>query len=128
MIKKYLLIIVLSIFFIGCASKTPIKTSSATIIFKTPAMKFYDKGFINKYENFIEVNILNLGKSVLYLKIYKDEICQNSFRCISSKEFNANYLNVNYNNDFLYNLFSKKYIYFKDKQNGVFIKVKHDKI
>ena len=114
--------------FIGCASKVPIKIASATILFKTPTMKFYDKGFINRYDNYIELNILNLGKSVLYLKIYKDEICQSAFKCIPSKEFNLNYLNENYKDDFLYELFSKENIYFKDRENSVFIKVKHDKI
>jgi len=128
MLKKYFIIYIFSIVFIGCATKVPIKTSSATIIFKTPAIKFYDKGFINRYDDYIELNILNLGKSILNLKIYQNEVCQSTFKCMSSKEFNANYINQDYKDDFLYKLFLQKNIYFKDKQNGVFIKVKYDKI
>jgi len=125
MYKKYL-ILIFAFIFVSCASKVPVKTSSATVVFKTPSMKFYDKGFINKYDDFIELNILNLGKSVLYLKIYKDEVCQSAFKCMSSKEFNSNYLNASYEDDFLYRLFSNKIVYHKDKINNILIKVRYD--
>ena len=124
---KYLTFYLFTIFlFLGCASKQPIKTSSATILFKTPLIKFYDKGFIQKYDNYINLNILNAGVSVLNLKIYKDEICQATFECITSAEFNKKYLDSLYKDDFLYKLFSNKKIYFKDKKNKIFIKVKWD--
>ncbi len=117
--------ILLSLFFFtACATKQPKITSSHTIIIKTPKMKFYDKGFISKYEDFIHLEIFQVGNVVLDLKIYKDKICQSTLECISSKEFNRKYLHNSYKDDFLYNLFSQKKINFKDKINNILIKVK----
>ena len=110
----------------GCAIKKPIKTKSATILFKTPKLKFYDKGFLKQYDDYIYLNILNAGNSVFELKIYKDEICQSRFKCMDSSKFNSEFLSSSYPDDFLYKLFSKSRVYFKDKQNKVFIKVLSD--
>ena len=87
-------------------------------------MKFYDKGFITKYEDNIHLQIFNAGQMVLNLNIYKDEVCQGTLQCMSSKEFNTQYFHPSYNDDFLYNLFSQNKIYFKDKENKILIKVK----
>ena len=99
-------------------------------------MKFYDKGFITKYDDNIHLQIFNAGQMVLNLKIYKDEVCQGTFECISSKEFNSKYFHTSYKDDFLYNLLSNvengdfknniprnNKIYFKDKKNKILIKV-----
>lgn len=122
-LKKIVYVIIIS-FFTACATKQPIRTSSHTILFKTPQMKFYDKGFITKYDNHIHLQIFQVGNLVLDLKIYEDTICQSTLKCISSKEFNKKYLHNSYKDDFLYNLFSKEKIYFKDKINNILIKVK----
>jgi len=124
--KKFILFIVLIFILSSCASKNPKIFKSATIIFKTKNMKFYDKGFINKYENFINLQIYNIGTLVLYLNIYKNSICKSTFKCMSSKQFNKEFLNSNYKDDFMYSLFSQNKIYFKDKKNNIFIKVKYD--
>ena len=87
-------------------------------------MKFYDKGFITKYDDNIHLQIFNAGQLVLNLKIYKDKVCKGTLQCMESKEFNKQYLNISYKDDFLYNLFSKNKIYFKDKKNKILIKVK----
>jgi len=109
---------------IGCSNKQPIKSISSTIIIKTPIMKFYDKGFIYYYDDFIHLQLLNIGTIVLNLEIYKDKICKSTFECLNSSEFNQKYLNKAYKNDFLYTLFQNKNIYFKDKINKILIKVK----
>jgi len=123
-LKKIVFIIMAIFLFIGCATKQPFKISTNTIIFKTPRLKFYDKGFISKYDDHIHLQIFQVGNVVLDLKIYKDTICQSALKCISSKNFNKKYLNNSYKDDFLYNLFSQKKIYFKDKINNILIKVK----
>ena len=86
-------------------------------------MKFYDKGFITKYDDYVHLEIFNIGQLVLNLKIYQDTVCQSTFKCMSSKEFNKIYLNSSYPNNFLHKLFSKDKIYFKDRKNGILIKV-----
>lgn len=86
-------------------------------------MKFYDKGFVTKYEDHIVLQVFNAGNLVLSLNIYKDQICTSTFECLDSLEFNKQYLNENYEKEFLYNLFSKEKIYFKNKSDGILIKV-----
>jgi hypothetical protein len=87
-------------------------------------MKYYDRGFIFYYENHVKLQLLNIGKVVLNLDIYQNKICKGTFECLSSQDFNKKYLHDSYNNDFLYDLFRKKKINFKDKKNNILIKVK----
>jgi len=87
-------------------------------------MKFYDQGFITKYDDHIVLQIFNVGQIILNLKVYKDEVCKGTLQCMSSKEFNKIYFSKSYNDDFLYNLLSKNKIYYKDKKNNILIKVK----
>ena len=112
--------------FIGCSIKQPTISQSATVIFKTPTMKFYDKGFVTQYKNYIHLQIFSLGNIVLNLEVYKDKICSSTFQCISSKEFNAKYLSHTYKDKFMFELFKKNKIYFKDKKNHILIKVRKD--
>jgi hypothetical protein len=112
----------------SCSYKQANIAKSATIIFKTPKIKFYDKGFINKFDEYINLQIYNAGTIVLNINIYKDKICKSTFTCMSSKKFNKKFLNNTYDDDFLYGLFSKKNIRFKDKNNFILIKVKYDRI
>lgn len=124
---KYTFIIIFSFFFIvGCATKQPIQNKSATILIKTPNMKFYDKGFITKYHNHIHLTIFNLGKVVLDLKVYENQICQGLFECISTQEFNKKYLHKDYEKKFLYEVLQQNNIYFKDKKNKILIKATFD--
>lgn len=124
LIKKISFSFLIALVFISCAIKQPIVTSSHTILIKTPQLKFYDKGFISKYDDYIHLQIFQVGNIVLDLKIYKDTVCQSTLECISSKEFNKKYLHNSYKDDFLYNIFSQKKIYFKDTINNILIKVK----
>jgi hypothetical protein len=121
---KLISIIIFTILLIGCSYKQPLYTSSAIIIFKTPQIKFYDKGFITKYTNHIHLQIFQVGNLVLDLKIYKNTICQSTLKCMSSKEFNKKYLHKSYEDDFLYRTFSKENISYKDTINKILIKVK----
>ena len=123
---KNVILFIFFIFFVGCSQKQPKLVQSATIIFKTPVMKFYDKGFVTHYDDYIHLQILNLGKVVLDLEIYEDEICQGSLQCLSGKDFNAKYLNKNYKDNFMMNLFKKDKVHFKDKENNIIIKVRKD--
>jgi hypothetical protein len=119
-------ILFLNIFFIGCTYKQPILSQSATIVFITPILKIYDKGFITYYDNYIHLQVFNISRVVLNLKIYKDKICQNDFKCLSSKKFNEKYLIKDYKDNFIYNLFKNDIVYFKDKKNKILIKIKKD--
>ena len=121
---KTLFLVILLFFITGCVSKQPNKSTSSTILIKTPVLKYHDKGFINYFDDYIHLQLLNIGTVVLDLTIYKTKVCESTFKCISSNRFNQKYLHPSYDEDFLYTLFTSKRIYFKDKKNNVFIKVK----
>ncbi len=110
----------------GCAVKQPIISQSVTIIFKTPHMKFYDKGFIAKYDDYIHMQIFSVGVVILDLKVYANKICKDTLRCLDNDEFNKQYISSEYEKDFLYQLLSKDKINFRDKENKILIKIKKD--
>ena len=116
----------LLILFTGCIHKQPVFEKSATILIKTPTMKFYDKGFVTHYQDHTHLQIYNAGQSVLELKIYKDKICKDTFACQSLKAFNADFLDESYEEDFLPQLFGQKEIDFYDAQHRIKIRVAYD--
>ena len=127
--QKVFLLLLPFVFFLGCSSKQqPIATKSATIIFKTPSVKFYDKGFVEKYDEKVHLSIFNIGIPVFSLDIYENKICQGAFSCLDGAEFNKQILSPEYKKDFLYNLFKSENINFKDLENGIFIKVLYDEL
>ncbi|RXI30487.1 hypothetical protein CP964_11960 [Arcobacter defluvii] len=91
-------------------------------------MKFYDKGFIFKYKEYTQVQIFNAGTAILDMKIYDDKICRSTFKCQDLKTFNKENLSSTYADNFLKELFERneKEVFFKDKENGVFIKIIRD--
>lgn len=121
---------ILSLFlFTACVETSqPQLTSSATILIKTPQMKFYDKGFIFKYKEYTQVQIFNAGTAILDMKIYDDRVCRSTFKCQDLKTFNKENLASSYPDNFLKELFERnqKEVSFKDKENGVFIKIIRD--
>jgi len=124
-IFKYILVLfILS----GCALKQPSLSQSATILLKTPSMKFYDKGFITQYDNYTQVQIFSAGTLVLNLEIYEDRICKSTFKCQSLKAFNAQNLDSSYEDNFIKKLFDKtsKRTVFRDKKNKILIKITRD--
>lgn len=128
MIKIFTGLIFTVLFLTSCSQKQIINSTSATILIKTPTMKFYDKGFISKFEDYIQVQIYSAGKTVLDLKVYDEKVCKSTFECESSKEFNKKYLHSSYKEDFLKTIFDdkKKETVFRDKEHNILIKIKKD--
>lgn len=114
--------------FTACSFHNPVISNSATILIKTPKMKFYDKGFISKYEDYTQVQIFSAGTVVLNLKIYDNQICRDTFECQSLKAFNRQNLDKSYDDMFLKELFDKneKEVIYRDKQKGILIKILRD--
>lgn len=116
--------------FTGCFNTTQpqLNSSSATILIKTPQMKFYDKGFIYKYKEFTQVQIFSAGTAVLDMKIYDDRVCRTTFKCQDLKTFNKENLSSSYPNNFLKELFEKeqKEVIHRDKENDILIKIIRD--
>ena len=125
---KNICLIFMIIFFSGCALKKPILSQSATIMIKTPTMKFYDKGFISNYADHTKVQIYSAGQIVLDLMLYENQVCQSTFECMTSKEFNKEYLHPSYKENFLKNIFeqNEKNSIHADRDNRILIKIKKD--
>ena len=121
-VLKFILIIFI---LTSCAVKEPMISKSATILIKTPTMRFYDKGFINKYASYTQVQIFQVGNLVLDLKVYEDRICQSTFKCLSNKDFNKEFLHSSYEDSFFKNLIDKNEnnIIHRDKKNNILIKI-----
>lgn len=128
MFKIFISLLFVIVFFSSCATKEVINSSSATILIKTPTMKFYDKGFISKYENYTQVQIYSAGKTVLDLKLYENKVCKSTFECEDSITFNKKYLHTSYKKNFLKSIFDedKKESIFRDTKNKILIKIKRD--
>ena len=114
--------------FAGCFNTKPTLSSSATILIKTPHMKFYDKGFIYNYDNYTQVQIFSAGTVVLDMKIYEDRVCKSTFKCQDLKTFNKENLSSSYDDNFIKELFERnqKEVVFRDKENKILIKIKRD--
>lgn len=91
-------------------------------------MKFYDRGFIYKYDNYTQVQIFSAGTAILDMKIYEDRVCSSTFKCQDFKTFNKQNLHSSYKNSFIKDLFEKneKEIIHRDKEHGILIKIKRD--
>ncbi len=126
-LENSILFLLLIFIFVGCSIKQPVVSKPAIILFKTKNMNFYDQGFINYYEDNIILQIFKVGHPVLELKVSPGMVCRSTFECMSGKAFNARFLHKSYAGDFLYRLLKKKTIYYKDKKNKIFIKVKYVK-
>jgi len=124
--KKNIIIIYIFTILVGCSYKQPVLSQSATIIFKTPLIKFYDKSFITHYTDHIHLQIFNASSIALDLKIYKNKICKDFLQCVKAHDFNIKYLNKNYDDDFMFKLFKKDTVYFKDKKNNILIEIRKD--
>lgn len=113
---------------VGCFNPQPKISSSATILIKTPTMKFYDKGFIYNFADYTQVQVFTAGNVVLDMKIYEDRICTSTFKCQDLKTFNSQNLDKSYDDNFIKSLFSKnqKEIIHRDKENRILIKIKKD--
>ena len=120
--KKILVLFFIALLLVGCSPKQ-LSSSSATVLFKANGLKFYDKGFITKYTDKVNLTIFSFGKIVLSLDVYEDRVCESTFKCLHAKEFNTKYLSSEYRDDFLYKLLLQDSINFKDKNNGIRIKL-----
>lgn len=91
-------------------------------------MKFYDKGFIFKYNDYTQVQVFSAGTAILDMKIYDDKVCRSTFKCQDLKTFNKENLSATYPDNFLKELFERndKEIVHSDKENGIMIRIKKD--
>lgn len=140
----------------GCGARPFVQVDAATVILKTPKLKFADAGYIRSNEELIALELFSAGHPVAKFEI-ENLVCVDGEGCLSKSSFNEEYLSGKYPDTLLENLLrgkpiykglnlldnghgfeqkivnedvdikyrvSKGQIYFKDRVNGVLIKIR----
>jgi len=79
----------------GCGVKPFVKTDTATIILKTPKIKFADMGYIRSNNNLVALELFSAGQAVGRFEI-ENLVCVEGEGCMRKSSFNEEYLNVHY--------------------------------
>ena len=99
-------VLLLPLFFLsGCAQTELQREHSAMIIWKSPAFRYADMGFVSDSGSRLQVEIYGSGTALMRLKIDADSICMSRFSCMSKERFNREFLSASYPDDTLENIF-----------------------
>ncbi len=146
------------LFLSGCGAKPFVTNHAATIILKTPKIRFADTGYIRTNDDLVALELFSAGHPAGKFEIEK-MVCVEGEGCMRKSSFNEEYLNAHYpdtlmedvlrgeaiydglnlvenahgfeqrisdeNVDIKYRVTAGQ-IYFKDRRNGVLIKIKKD--
>ena len=104
------------LFLSGCGARPFVKTDAATIILKTPKLKFADTGYVRSNEDLVVLELFSAGQAVGKFEI-ENMVCVEGEGCMRKSSFNAEYLNANYPDTLMENILRSKPIY--DGQNTV---------
>ena len=111
--KSNIFLIIITLFFIGCA-KPQITSHSAVVILKTKGFRVYDTAFVKQADKDISIEVYKAG--VLSFTLFVGNmICINK-ECMDEEEFSAKFLNPYYPKKFLRDLFNKKILNFKNSK------------
>ena len=140
----------------GCGARPFVNSHAATIILKTPKIKFADQGYVRSNQDVVALELFSAGHPVGKFEI-EGMVCVEGEGCLRKSSFNEEYLNVHYPDTLMENVLrgapiydgvnlvknehgfeqhildefveikyrvSERQIYFKDRENGVLIKIK----
>jgi len=111
--KSNIFLIIITLFFIGCA-KPQITSHSAVVILKTKGFRVYDTAFVKKTDQDINIEVYKAGVLSFTLFI-GNMICINK-ECMDEEEFSVRFLNKYYPKKFLKTLFNKKTLKLKNSK------------
>ena len=106
---KYLLLIVVTLFFSACSIKNYEHTQTKIIIIKLPKIKFADIGYIRNSDKAVELELFFAGQVVE--KIAVNHLICTSSGCMSKGGFNKDYLNAAYPDEIMQNILLGNEIY-----------------
>jgi len=109
--KRTVSLLIVSFLFAACVPKEYVKQNAALIMFKTPAFKYADMGFIYENEDETKVDIYSSGQALMTLNITKSSVCMSLFECMSKISFNKEVLNSMYPENIVENIFRGKQIF-----------------
>jgi hypothetical protein len=97
--------------FSACSSKEYRTQNAAFIVFKTPAFKYADMGFIYENDEGLKTEIYGSGQALMSLELTKRSVCLSLLECMDRKAFNAKILSAYYPEDTLENIFRGRAIF-----------------
>ena len=98
----------------GCTPRPFVTNDAATIIMKTPKVRFADTGYIRSNEDVVALELFSAGQAVGSFEV-ENMICVDGEGCMRKSSFNAEYLNAHYPDTLLENVLRSQPIY--DGQN-----------
>ncbi len=111
MIKFYILwASVLILFLSGCTAKPFTHSDAATIMLKSPKLKFADTGYLRSNEELAALELFSAGQAVAKIEVNR-LICVEGEGCMSKSSFNAEYLSAEYPDNLLENILRSNPIY-----------------
>ena len=100
----------LILLFGGCMAKPYVQTDAATIILKSPKLKFADVGYVRSNEELVALELFSAGQAVAKIEVEK-LICIEGEGCMRKSRFNAEYLSQKYPDTLLENILRSRPIY-----------------
>jgi len=89
----------------------PFTTSdAATIVLKSPKLKFADAGYLRSSEELVALELFSAGQAVAKIEV-GNLICVEGEGCMRKSSFNAEYLNAQYPDTLMENILRSKPIY-----------------
>jgi len=98
------------LFLSGCGAKPFVQNSAATIIMKTPKIKFADAGYVRSNEDVVALELFSAGHAVGKFEI-ENLVCVDGEGCMRKSSFNEAYLNRHYPDTLMENVLRGKPIY-----------------
>ena len=111
--KKYFTLwvsLVPLLFLSGCGAKPFVHENAATIIMKTPKIKFADTGYVRSNEDVVSLELFSAGLAVGRFEI-ENLICVDGEGCMRKSSFNEEYLSEHYPDTLMENILRSKPIY-----------------
>jgi len=111
LLKKFLLLGIIALLITACTSKEYSKQESVFIVFKTPALKYADLGFIYENSDEMKVEMYSSGQAVMALEISASSVCMSFLQCMGKKSFNEKVLSRYYPTTILDHIFKGQEIF-----------------
>lgn len=111
MIKFYILWVSILILLLGgCVAKPFTHFDAATIILKSPKLKFADTGYLRSSDEMVALELFSVSQPVAKIEVAR-LICVEGEGCMSKSRFNAEYLSAKYPDTLLENILRSNPIY-----------------
>ena len=94
----------------GCGARPFVETTAATIILKTPKIKFADMGYVRSNGDVVALELFSAGHPVGKFEI-ENLVCVEGEGCMRKSSFNEAYLNVHYPDTLMEDVLRGKPIY-----------------